>query len=97
MHVYVLQLVQTQYQMPSKSALAKFNPIVRVGSQDVKGACPDWLMSRSHTGEHLRIMMLALFIAVLSPFALLAPVAGEVAHECSYVNGEIQLSGQGNY
>ena len=36
--------------------------------------------------------MLVLFIAALSPVALLTPVAGAITHECSYVNGKIQLS-----
>lgn len=36
--------------------------------------------------------MLVLFIAALSLIALFTPVAGAITHECSYVNGKIQLS-----
>ena len=36
--------------------------------------------------------MLVLFTAALTLIAVLTPVAGAITHECSYVNGKIQLS-----
>ena len=37
-------------------------------------------------------MLVNLLIAVLGPFAIAPPVAGEIAHECSYINGKFQIS-----